>query len=161
QDATLTAALTRPGMILGTLQYMSPEQLQGKEADVRSDLFSFGCVLYEMLTGRRAFEGENPASVIAAVVEREPLPLEISPPLDRVVMRCLQKDPDRRFQTAIDLKAALIWAMEQQPVATRSQRWWLTVAAGLVLGLAGGWALFHFRVAARNERIVHFQIVPP
>jgi Tol biopolymer transport system component/predicted Ser/Thr protein kinase len=161
QDATLTAALTRPGMILGTLQYMSPEQLQGKEADVRSDLFSFGCVLYEMLTGRRAFEGENPASVIAAVVEREPLPLEVSPPLDRVVMRCLAKDLDRRFQTAIDLKAALIWAMEQQPVATRSQRWSLTVAAGLVLGLAVGWALFHFRASARDERIVHFQIVPP
>jgi Tol biopolymer transport system component/predicted Ser/Thr protein kinase len=160
QDATLTAALTRPGMILGTLQYMSPEQLQGKEADARSDLFSFGCVLYEMLTGRRAFEGENPASVIAAVVEREPLPLEISPPLDRVVMRCLAKDPERRFQTAIDLKTALSWAMEQHSVARRSRRWWLTAAAGLVLGLAGGWALFHFRGPVREDRIIHFQIVP-
>src|SRR5215467_8176606 len=160
QDATLTAALTRAGMILGTLQYMSPEQLQGKEVDVRSDLFSFGCVLYEMLTGRRAFEGENPATVIAAVVEREPLPLEISPPLDRVVMRCLAKDPDRRFQTAIDLKTALIWAMEQQPVATRSRRWWVTVAAGLVLGLGWGWGLFHFRAPPHEERIIHFQIVP-
>jgi serine/threonine protein kinase len=73
--------------------------LQGKPVDSRSDLFGFGCVLYEMLTGKRAFEGENPASVIAAVLEREPVPLEISPPLDRVVGRCLAKDPDLRFKT--------------------------------------------------------------
>jgi serine/threonine protein kinase len=71
-DATLTAGLTAKGQIIGTLQYMSPEQLQGKEADVRTDLFSFGCVLYEMLTGKRAFEGQSAASVIAAILEREP-----------------------------------------------------------------------------------------
>src|SRR6266571_1708190 len=71
-DGTLTAGLTSQGQILGTLQYMSPEQLHGKEADARSDLFSFGCVLYEMLTGRRAFEGQSAASVIAAILEREP-----------------------------------------------------------------------------------------
>src|SRR5207247_5807599 len=123
-DATLTKGLTGAGAILGTLQYMSPEQLQGKPVDARSDLFSFGCVLYEMLTGKRAFEGENPASVIAAILEREPVPLEISPPLDRVVMRCLAKDPDHRFQTATDLKIALIWAVEQQPLAKPARRWW-------------------------------------
>src|SRR3974377_717110 len=114
-EATVTKGLTVAGSILGTVQYMSPEQLQGKPVDARRDLFSFGWVLYELLTGKRAFEGENPASVIAAVLEREPAPLEISPPLDRVVENCLAKDPDRRFQTAIDLKAALNWAIEQAP----------------------------------------------
>src|SRR6266852_3340600 len=73
-DGTVTQPLTAQGQILGTLQYMSPEQLQGKEADGRSGLFSFGCVLYEMLTGRRAFEGESTASVIAAILERETAP---------------------------------------------------------------------------------------
>ncbi len=100
---------------MGTLQYMSPEQLQGKEADARSDLFSFGCVLYELLTGKRAFDGTSAASVIAAILEREPAPLEIAQPLDRVVRRSLAKDPDQRFQTARDLKAALTWALEQPP----------------------------------------------
>jgi eukaryotic-like serine/threonine-protein kinase len=159
-DATITRGLTGAGMILGTLQYMSPEQLQSKPADVRSDLFSFGCVLYEMLTGKRAFEGENPATVIAAILEREPAPLEISPPLDRVVMRCLAKDPDHRFQTAIDLKAALIWAVEQQQVAKPPRRWWMAAAA-LVLGVAGGWVVFHLRSTVRDERVIHFQIPPP
>jgi Tol biopolymer transport system component len=112
---------------------MSPEQLQGKPVDARSDLFSFGCVLYEMLTGRRAFEGENPASVIAAVLEREPTPLAISPPLDRVVERCLAKDPDRRSQTAIDLKAALEWAIEQTPITKPLTRYLWATAAALAL----------------------------
>src|SRR5262252_1559772 len=92
-DATLTAALTGKGEILGTLQYMSPEQLQGKDVDARSDLFSFGCLLYEMVTGKRAFEGQSAASVIAAILEREPVPLEAEHPLDRVLRRCLAKDP--------------------------------------------------------------------
>src|SRR5580658_1626197 len=80
-----TKALTDQGQIVGTLQYMSPEQLQGKEADARSDLFSFGGVLYEMLTGKRAFEGQNAANVIATILEREPAPLAAASPLDRVV----------------------------------------------------------------------------
>ena len=91
---------------------MSPEQLQNENVDGRSDLFSFGCVLYELLTGRRAFEGESAASVIAAVLEREPAPWDAPRALDRVVKRCLAKDPDQRFQTARDLKAALFWAVE-------------------------------------------------
>src|SRR6202043_2351500 len=77
-----TKALTDQGQIIGTLQYMSPEQLQGKEADARSDLFSFGCVLHEMLTGKRAFEGQSAASVIGAILEREPSPLNLAPPLE-------------------------------------------------------------------------------
>src|SRR5438445_10822002 len=120
-DATLTAALTSKGQILGTLQYMSPEQLHGQEADPRSDLFSFGCVLYEMLTGKRAFEGQSAASVIAAILEREPAPLTAAPPLERIVRRSLAKDPDQRFQTARDLKAAMSWAMEQPPPSTAAK----------------------------------------
>src|SRR5208282_2548101 len=120
--------------IAGTLQYMSPEQLQGKAVDGRSDLFSFGCVLYEMLTGKRAFEGESAASVIAAILEREPAPLEVARPLDRVVRRSLAKDPDQRFQTARDLKAALFWALEHQPqvstAPSRSRLGW--TAAGVL-----------------------------
>src|SRR6266581_3152321 len=139
-DATLTAALTSKGQILGTLQYMSPEQLHGQDADPRSDLFSFGCVLYEMLTGNRAFEGHSAASVIAAILEREPAPLDAAPPLDRVVKKCLAKDPDARFQSARDLKTALAWALEQPPAsasAQQSRRWWIPAAAALVLGAVG------------------------
>src|SRR5262249_6980614 len=133
-----------------------------KPADARSDLFSFGCVLYEMLTGKRAFDAGTPASVIAAILEREPAPLEISPPLDRVVMRCLAKDPDPRFHTAIDLKAALVCAVEQLPIAKSMRRWWIAVAAaGLALAVAGAWAAFHFRLSARDERVIHFQIPLP
>jgi eukaryotic-like serine/threonine-protein kinase len=100
KETDATRALTDQGQIVGTLQYMSPEQLQGKEADARSDLFSFGCVLYELLTGKRAFDGTNKASVIAAILEREPASLEVPRPLDRIVRRSLAKDPDQRFQTA-------------------------------------------------------------
>ncbi len=100
-DATRTA-ITAEGQIAGTLQYMSPEQLQGKEVDARSDLFSFGCVLYEMLSGKRAFTGDRAASIIAAIMEREPARLELGPPLERVLRTCLAKEPEQRFQTAID-----------------------------------------------------------
>src|SRR5271170_5971030 len=145
-DTTLTQALTAQGQILRTWQYMSPEQLQGKPADARSDLFSFGCVLYETLTGKRAFEGQSAASVIAAILEREPAPLVTALPMERILKRCLAKDPDQRFQTARDLRAALTWAMEQQveqspsaaaPARSRSARWSpLAWATALVLALA-------------------------
>ncbi|HKE23907.1 MAG TPA: protein kinase, partial [Bryobacteraceae bacterium] len=163
-EATVTKGLTVAGSILGTVQYMSPEQLQGKPVDARSDLFSFGCVLYEMLTGKRAFEGENPASVVAAVLEREPVPLAISPPLDRVVERCLAKDPDRRFQTAIDLKANLNWAVEQTPIATSAmRRWWIGLAAAAVpaLAFAAGWMVSRPGKPAAEARPLHLQITPP
>src|SRR6202022_3865205 len=112
-----TKALTDQGQIIGTLQYMSPEQLQGKEADARSDLFAFGCVLYEMLTGKRAFEGSTAASVMGAILERPaPSILDIAPAaLDRVLKRCLEKVPEKRWKSARDLKAAL--QLVAQPVA--------------------------------------------
>ena len=134
-------ALTGAGQIVGTLQYMSPEQLQGREADARSDIFSFGCVLYELLSGQRAFDGTSPASVIAAVLEREPAPLQTTPPLDRVIRACLEKDPERRFQNAVDLKRALEWAVDGTPTAavspapTATRRWWLIPAAAACLAV--------------------------
>jgi Tol biopolymer transport system component/predicted Ser/Thr protein kinase len=120
-DATVTMALTGKNEIVGTLYYMSPEQLQaeatGQEIDGRSDIFSFGLVLYEMLTGKRAFEGTSPASVIAAIMERPaPSLADVAPPaLDRLVQRCLKKDPDDRWQSARDLKAELEWIASAPP----------------------------------------------
>src|SRR6202047_2669129 len=108
-------ALTGKNEIVGTLYYMSPEQLQaqgtGQEVDARSDIFSFGLVLYEMLTGKRAFDGASPATVIAAIMERPaPSIADVAPPaLDRVLKRCLEKDPENRWQSARDLKAELEW----------------------------------------------------
>src|SRR5512135_680545 len=101
--------LTEKGTIVGTFQYMAPETLQGAEADARSDIFSLGCVLYEMTTGRRAFEGKSQISVLAAILEKEPEPMSQSQPLtppalEMVVKTCLAKDPDERLQTAHDLK---------------------------------------------------------
>ncbi len=108
-EATMTMALTGKGEILGTLLYMSPEQVNGEEAGPRSDIFSFGLVLYEMLTGKRAFDGKSQASVIAAILERSaPSVSELAPvALDRVLKRCLEKDPENRWQSARDLKSAL------------------------------------------------------
>jgi eukaryotic-like serine/threonine-protein kinase len=162
-DATLTAALTGKGEILGTLQYMSPEQLQGKEADPRSDLFSFGCVLYEMLSGKRAFAGQSAASVIAAILERDPVPLELAPPLERVIRTCLAKDPEQRFQSAIDLKRALSWALEQPPATKTGRRAWIAAAmAALVLGAIGGAGMLaRLRQPATDDHVIRFQIAPP
>ena len=116
-ESTLTQALTKEGSIIGTLQYMSPEQLQGLDADHRSDIFSFGAVLYELLTGKRAFGGANSASIIAAILTAEPQPLTtfipLSPPsLDRTLRMCLAKDPEARWQSARDLAQALHWVGE-------------------------------------------------
>src|SRR5262249_35600699 len=108
-DATLSETLTGHGQIIGTLQHMAPEVLQGNEADARSDLFSFGCVLYEMLMGKRPFEGQSPASVMGAILHKEPAKIEAGLALERVLKRCLAKDPDERFQNALDLKTALTW----------------------------------------------------
>ena len=175
-DATLTMALTGKNEIVGTLYYMSPEQLQaqatGQEIDARSDIFSFGLVLYEMLTGKRAFEGSSPASVIAAIMERPaPSIADVAPPaLDRVLKRCLEKDPEDRWQTARDLKAALEMVSSLnaeaglnpglQPKARSASALWPMVAAGMAV-IAAGLALVHFREKPPVAEPVTFQILPP
>ena len=161
-DATLVAGLTGEGQIAGTLQYMSPEQLQGKPADARSDLFAFGCVLYEMLSGKRAFSGDNAASVIGAILHQEPLPLDVTPPLDRVIKTCLAKDPDQRFQSALDLKRSLNWAMEPQASgpAQHKPRWWIA-AATLAAGLLAGAGFMQFRQPVPDQNVLRLQINPP
>jgi tRNA A-37 threonylcarbamoyl transferase component Bud32 len=111
-DSGMTAAATQEGLIAGTIQYMSPEQLEGKEVDGRTDIFAFGCVLYEMMTGKPAFTGDSAASLIGAIMTAEPAPLGSVAPatpaaIDRVVRRCLAKDPDARWQCAGDLAAEL------------------------------------------------------
>ena len=119
---TTPPGLTAQGTILGTFQYMAPEQLEGKEADARTDIFAFGAVVYEMLTGRKAFEGKSQASVMGAIMHAEPPAITtiqplIPPALDRIVKTCLAKDPDDRWQTARDLSRELQW-IGHEPIAT-------------------------------------------
>jgi serine/threonine protein kinase len=114
---TADKPLTEKGSILGTVQYMAPEQLEGKDADARTDVFALGELLYEMATGRRAFAGQSRASLIAAILSAEPPPISslqpMSPPaLDRIVRTCLAKDPDERWQSAHDVAAELKWVSE-------------------------------------------------
>jgi len=114
---TAQKPLTEKGVFLGTFPYMSPELVEGREVDGRSDLFALGAVLYEMVTGRKAFEGASPASLIAAILEREPPPMSslqpITPPaLEHAVKTCLAKDPEARWQSAADLKHQLAWVAE-------------------------------------------------
>ncbi|PYU56485.1 MAG: hypothetical protein DMG55_23600 [Acidobacteria bacterium] len=130
--ATITAAaqsspVTKEGTIIGTFQYMSPEQVEGKELDGRSDIFSLGAVLYEMVTGKRAFEGKTQLSVASAILEREPLPITSIKPLtplalDHAVKKCLTKIPDERWQSASDLASELRWITESVGQA-RPRRW--------------------------------------
>jgi serine/threonine protein kinase len=115
--ATMSKPLTMEGTIVGTFQYMAPEQVQGREADARSDLFALGAVLYEMMTGKRAFTGKSQISVMSAVLEKEPEPVStiqplVPPALDHVIQRALAKDPDDRWQTARDLRQELKWSAE-------------------------------------------------
>jgi len=140
--------LTQEGKILGTFAYMSPEQAQGKTVDARSDIFSFGSVLYEMLTGRRVFGGETGVATLAAILNREPPALSgsagpVPQELERVVMRCLRKDPQRRWQTMADLRIALEELKEESesgrsaaaavPAPARAKLRWILPAAALAL----------------------------
>ena len=126
-EMTTDKKLTAEGTILGTFQYMAPEQLEGRQADPRTDIFAFGQVLYEMVTGRPAFSGKTKASLIAAILSSEPkVVTELTPAspaaLDRVVKRCLEKDPDERWQSANDLGAELRWiAVSSGQTAVRTQ----------------------------------------
>jgi serine/threonine-protein kinase len=162
---TVTSPLTSAGTIVGTIQYMAPEQLEGKDADARTDIFAFGVVLYEMLTGKKAFEGKSQASLIAAILAHQPSPPSATQRLtpatvDHIVATCLAKDPDERWQSASDLRRQLIWISgrsEASPAGVSSRtsstprtlRIW--TAAGLT-GLAiGAAAMALVRIAGRDS----------
>jgi eukaryotic-like serine/threonine-protein kinase len=168
-DATQTVALTGDHAISGTIPYMSPEQLEGKEADERSDIFAFGCVLYEMLTGRRAFQGESQASLITSIMSQQPPSLvalvpSVPPGLDRLIRRAMAKDPDERWQSAGDLREALDLVETPPPVASapaRVRRWpliWAGVATAAALGL--GYIVLR-PVATPPAQEIRLQITPP
>ena len=171
---TEDAALTAKGTILGTFQYMAPEQLEGKDADARSEIFSFGAVLYEMLTGRKAFGGRSPASLITAIMSSEPPAVStlqpVCPPaLDRLVRRCLAKPSDDRWQTARDLMLelqALDLAAPQGPAAAAAARparfvylGWILAAVFFVAAVALGIAWFSR--APTPADAVRFYVHPP
>ena len=167
--------LTAKGTILGTLQYMAPEQLEGKEADARTDIFAFGAVLYEMATGRTAFAGATQASLITAIMSSEPAPIStiqsMTPPaLDRAVRTCLAKDPDERWQSAHDVAAELRWisegggapGVERTTAAPRRTLQWL--GWGLAAGFAIIAALLAFRspkAPPKEESVAIRSVIPP
>jgi serine/threonine-protein kinase len=171
-DATLSMALTGKNEIVGTLYYMSPEQLQsqatGQEIDARSDIFSFGLVLYEMLTGKRAFDGASPATVIAAIMER-PAPSigEVAPPaLDRVLKRCLEKDPENRWQNVRDLKTELEWiaqapsevSIPAQSAGPDRRLPWIAVAVLTVVAAGASWIAYRSTRPAELKPLVRLEV---
>ena len=180
QQSSLTAlptqqGLTQEGTILGTFQYMAPEQLEGKDADARTDIFAFGAVLYEMATGKKAFAAASQASLITAIMSAEPPSIASVQPmspaaLDRVVKTCLAKDPEDRWQSAADIKRELRWIGEGSaagvaaPAAVATRRRsreriaWAVAAAAVLCG--AGVALVARRPVSAPE-LVRFTIVPP
>ena len=176
QSPTMAQPLTTEGTIVGTFQYMSPEQLEGKEADARSDLWALGCVLYEMATGKRAFEGATQASLISSIMRDEPRPISqvspLSPPgLERLVHQCLAKDPDDRWQSAGDVRRELEWIRSSSSqsgavpaVARRPARIpsWAGLAIVATIGVAG-WvlALGPWRDRGSSSPLVRFDIASP
>jgi serine/threonine protein kinase len=167
--------LTSEGSIVGTFQYMAPEQLEGADADQRTDIFAFGEILYEMAAGQPPFKGKTKASLIASILSSEPAPLTslqpLTPPgLDRIVRICLEKDPDERFQTVHDLKLQLQWLSEggslagvPAPVAHRRKHretlaWALAGALLLVTAVS---AFVVWRVTSTPPQVLHASILPP
>jgi eukaryotic-like serine/threonine-protein kinase len=181
QQSSLTAlptqhALTQEGTILGTFQYMAPEQLEGKETDARTDIFAFGCVLYEMATGKKAFSGATQASLISSILRDEPQPISqvqpMSPPaLDHVVKKSLAKDPEERWQNAADLGGELKWILEggsqagapAVAVGRRRRRDWIPWAAAAIVFLGTLYLADELRRlrAGDGSRAVHSFIDPP
>ncbi len=173
--ASLTSAaspLTQKGSIVGTFQYMAPEVLQGADSDARSDVFSLGCVLYEMVTGRRAFEGKTQLSVMSAILEKDPEPLANVQPtspaaLDYTVRSCLEKNPDERIQTAHDVKLQLAWIATSSSQAgaptlpSSKPRPTLLLAAIAVLALAVIALTVALLWSAPARRVLRVNLLPP
>ena len=171
-QASPVSPLTTVGTMIGTIQYMSPEQIEGKEADARSDLFALGAVLYEMVTGARPFEGKSQISVASAILEKEPEPISAAHPLtppafEHIVTACLAKNPEDRFQTAHDVALQLKWVAQSRTTALspaqkngshRELLAWLT-AGGLALLLVGS-ALF-WRGSKGTEQTAYFSAPLP
>jgi Tol biopolymer transport system component/tRNA A-37 threonylcarbamoyl transferase component Bud32 len=145
EAATRTSPATDVGIVVGTAAYMSPEQAEGRKVDARSDIFSFGALLYEMVTGRRPFGGDSSLSVLVKILNEEPAPpstiaASVPPEVERTILRCLRKDPTRRYQTMADLKVALddlvadsnSGALAKAPALRRARLWRWTWAAGLI-----------------------------
>jgi pimeloyl-ACP methyl ester carboxylesterase len=156
QSPTIASPLTAEGAFVGTSHYMAPEQLEGREADARGDLWALGCVLYEMATGRRPYEGSTPASLISSIMRDEPRPMielaPLTPPvLDRVIRACLAKDPEQRWQSARDLALALRWPAAEPAAAGR--------AAGALIEREFVLTAGHVRqLAERNPRLVGYPV---
>ena len=177
--ATLTAAIpaspvTQEGMIVGTFQYMSPEQIEGKELDRRSDIFSMGAVLYEMLTGKKAFEGKTQLGVASAILEREPAPISTIKPLtpanlEHAIRKCLAKDCDERWQTARDLASELKWIgesdadSEARGVAEKSGKFRLGLVWAMIMlaGIAVTMAVTYFATRPAPELPLMASVIPP
>src|SRR5262245_40395369 len=168
--------ITDPGTVMGTVGYMSPEQVRGQGADHRADIFSFGVILYEMLSGKRTFGGESAIEVMNAILKEEPPELgetnaKISPALDKVVRRCLEKKPERRFQTASDLGFALEALSTSSgsrpetamalPVRKRERLAWLVAGVAMLLGMLGFATAYFTRRPVPDARVMKFSILPP
>jgi eukaryotic-like serine/threonine-protein kinase len=173
---TTAPRITVQGAILGTFQYMAPEQIEGLDADARTDLFAFGCVLFEMVTGRKTFEGKTPASVLGAILKDEPPRVSavqpLSPPsLDRIASACLAKDPDDRYQSARDLLRDLQWiaadttaesgSAPRRRSTTERLVWMVTAVALLALVASSVVAMRHFRETPVKADRVQLSIAPP
>jgi Tol biopolymer transport system component len=175
QSPTASQPLTAAGTIIGTYQYMSPEQLEGKTSDARTDIYALGAVLYEMATGRRAFMADTQASLIGAIMHEQPQPASsvqpmIPPAFDRVIQSCLAKDPDERWQTAHDVKLQLQWIEEggsvvglPAPVAARrkSRERLAWVAFAVAASVAAVFAVGYVRRAPAPLLQTRFEIAPP
>ena len=165
-EATLTAVLTTEGTVMGTPQYMAPEQFEGKEADARSDIWAFGAVLYEMVTGRKAFQGKSYSSLLGAILSADPPPMSVKPftPswLERLVKRCLQKDPNDRYQSMRDVVLDLSTPpQESAAVGPSKAARWPWAVAGLAGALAFALAFLHFRETQPPAQALRYTVTVP
>jgi serine/threonine-protein kinase len=159
-DATLSMGITQSGMILGTPAYMSPEQAEGKPADARADIFAFGAVLYELLSGRRAFSGASTASTMGAVIHKDPDPIDAPPRLAALVSKCLSKSPQDRYQSATELRHALDSISLAKSSFGVKRRDIAVAIAGAVAIASLTWAVLHFRNSTSADTIGSIAVLP-